>query len=101
MKFYYVKYFTQYQMYILGHIAGGKWTGLNISLCAVNLAEACGDSMSMVQLAEVYATSATRLQINQLWKTLFLSVSKNCEVACCCFMISTNVLEAFVFKHGL
>jgi hypothetical protein len=44
-------------MYILGHIAGGKWTGLNISLCAVNLAEACGDSMSMVQLAEVYATS--------------------------------------------
>ena len=61
------------QMHVTGHIAGGKWTGLNISLCAVNLAEACGDSMSMVQLAEVYATSATRLQINQLWKTLFLS----------------------------
>lgn len=61
------------QMHLTGHLAGGKWTGLNIGLCAVNLAEASGDSMSMLQLAEIYATSAVRLQINRLWKTLFLS----------------------------
>ena len=68
-------FFLQFLIFIVGHIAGGKWTGLHIGLCAVNLAEASGDSMSMIQLSEIYATSALRLQVNPLWKTLFLSVS--------------------------
>ncbi|XP_063415532.1 sterol regulatory element-binding protein 1-like [Mytilus trossulus] len=68
-----VVYHKLNQMHMTGHIAGGKWTGLHIGLCAVNLAEASGDSMSMIQLSEIYATSALRLQVNPLWKTLFLS----------------------------
>ncbi|XP_052078651.1 sterol regulatory element-binding protein 1-like isoform X2 [Mytilus californianus] len=68
-----VVYHKLNQMHMTGHIAGGKWTGLHIGLCAVNLAEASGDSMSMIQLSEIYATSALRLQVNPIWKTLFLS----------------------------
>lgn len=65
----------------LGHVPGSSWWGVNLSLCAINMAEAAGDALPLTQLAEIYATCAIRIQISLPWKLKYLSVSY------CCYQI--------------
>lgn len=65
----------------LGHVPGSSWWGVNLSLCAINMAEAAGDALPLTQLAEIYATCAIRIQISLPWKLKYLLVSY------CCYQI--------------
>ena len=40
--------------------------GCNLALCAVNLAEAAGESMSQTVLAEIYVSAALRVMSSKL-----------------------------------
>lgn len=61
------------QLHLAGHVPGSSWWGVNLSLCAINMAEAAGDALPLTQLAEIYATCAIRIQISLPWKLKYLS----------------------------
>ena len=48
--------------------------GLNLGMCAVNLAEASGEATPSATLAEIYISAALRITVG---KFKFLSVSAN------------------------
>ncbi|XP_033742232.1 sterol regulatory element-binding protein 1-like [Pecten maximus] len=60
------------QIHLTGHVPGSNMWGLNLTLCAVNMAEAAGRNITVAQKAEIYATAAVRLQANLPWNLLFL-----------------------------
>ncbi|XP_060074168.1 sterol regulatory element-binding protein 1-like [Ylistrum balloti] len=60
------------QIHLTGHIPGRNMWGLNLALCAINMAEAAGRNISVAQKAEIYATAAVRLQATLPWNLLFL-----------------------------
>jgi hypothetical protein len=62
---------------LIGHIPGSNWWGVNLSLCAINMAEAAGDALPLSQLAEIYATCAIRVQTSLPWKMKYLSVNSS------------------------
>ena len=49
---------------ISGHYHMGHAAGINLALCAVNLAEAAGDHMPVGKLAEIYATAALTVRLS-------------------------------------
>ncbi|KAK3100385.1 hypothetical protein FSP39_019112 [Pinctada imbricata] len=61
------------QMHLTGNVPGSTWWGLYITLNAVNLAEAAGNTMPLTQLAEVYAMAALRVKIGLPWKLQYLA----------------------------
>ncbi|XP_062603205.1 sterol regulatory element-binding protein 1-like [Saccostrea cucullata] len=61
------------QLHLSGHIPGSPWWGVNLSLSAINMAEAAGEALPLTQLAEIYATCAIRMQTTLPWKLKFLS----------------------------
>nr|AHB60716.1 sterol regulatory element-binding protein [Mimachlamys nobilis] len=60
------------QIHLTGHVPGSNMWGLNLTLCAVNMAEAAGKHITVAQKAEIYATAAVRLQATLPWNLLFL-----------------------------
>ncbi|OWF55632.1 sterol regulatory element-binding protein 1-like [Mizuhopecten yessoensis] len=60
------------QIHLTGHVPGSNIWGLNLTLCAVNMAEAAGRNITVAQKAEIYATAAVRLQATLPWNLLFL-----------------------------
>nr|QGX48188.1 SREBP [Sinonovacula constricta] len=73
-----IAYFKLHQLHLSGLIPGSQVWGLNLGLCAVNLAEAAGESLPSTTMAEVYISSALRVSAGQL-KVLaryFLSIAR-------------------------
>ena len=65
-----------YELFVLvpGHVPGSSWWGVNLCLCAINMAEAAGDALPLTQLAEIYATCAIRIQTTLPGKFRYFSV---------------------------
>lgn len=63
------------QIHLTGHVPGGSMWGLNLTMCAVNMAEAAGRTITVAQKAEIFATAAVRLEASLPWNLLFLKVS--------------------------
>ena len=53
-------------VFITGFIPGSSLWGFNLSLCAVNLAEAAGESISLTVLAEIYVSAALRVMSTRM-----------------------------------
>ena len=53
----------------------GSMSGVNLALCAVNLAEAASDSLAADALAEIYATAALTVRMNFPESMHFMAVS--------------------------
>ncbi|XP_069129504.1 sterol regulatory element-binding protein 1-like isoform X2 [Argopecten irradians] len=60
------------QIHLTGHVPGSNMWGLNLTLCAINMAETAGRNITVAQKAEIYATAAVRLQATMPWNLLFL-----------------------------
>ncbi|ESP03687.1 hypothetical protein LOTGIDRAFT_224211 [Lottia gigantea] len=50
------------QLHLSGHSQRGVWWGLNLSISSVNMAEAAKDSLSRMELAEIYCTTALQVR---------------------------------------
>jgi len=46
-----------------GNVSQGVWSGVNLSLCAVNLGNIAGHSLPADKLAEMYALMAMTVQL--------------------------------------
>lgn len=61
-------------LFIVGLIPGSYMWGLNLGLCAVNLAEASGEATSSTTLAEIYISAALRITVGK-FKFLAVGIS--------------------------
>uniref|UniRef100_A0A8C8S8N6 Sterol regulatory element-binding protein 1 n=1 Tax=Pelusios castaneus TaxID=367368 RepID=A0A8C8S8N6_9SAUR len=55
-------YHRLHQLHMTGKCVGGHLSGINMALCAVNLAECAGDTISVATLAEIYVAAALRVK---------------------------------------
>ncbi|XP_053577330.1 sterol regulatory element-binding protein 2 [Bombina bombina] len=67
-------YHKLHQLYLTGKLPSG-WhcSGLNLALCAVNLAECAGDKIPASLLAEIHLTTALQMKTSFPWRFRFLS----------------------------
>ena len=64
----------------VGKVSQGVWSGLNLSLCAVNLGNVAGHTLPTDKLAEMYALMAMTVRLYLPTAFHFLVVSLNVEV---------------------
>ncbi|XP_052278995.1 sterol regulatory element-binding protein 1-like isoform X2 [Dreissena polymorpha] len=71
-------YFRLHQLHLAGLIPGSDVWGVNLGLCAVNMAEASGEATPPAVKAEVYTSIALRLSIGKLkwFSRYFLSLAR-------------------------
>ncbi|KAM4651534.1 sterol regulatory element-binding protein 2 isoform 2-T2 [Discoglossus pictus] len=67
-------YHKLHQLYLTGKLPS-SWncSGLNLALCAVNLAECAGDKIPTSLLAEIHLTTAVQMKSSFQWRFRFLS----------------------------
>ena len=63
-------------LFFAGHASAGSVGGMNLALCAVNMAEAAGSSIGKELLAEIYATVAVNVKLIMPSFVHFVAVSK-------------------------
>lgn len=66
-------YHKLHQLYLTGHNSSTSAYGINLALCAVNLAEAAGDALEVSVQAEIFATAAMTIHLNAPFKLKFFS----------------------------
>ncbi|XP_071984187.1 sterol regulatory element-binding protein 2 isoform X1 [Engystomops pustulosus] len=67
-------YHKLHQLHLTGKLPSSwRCSGLNLSLCAVNLAECAGDKISPTLLAEIHLTTAVQMKITFSGRFSFLS----------------------------
>ena len=64
----------------VGKVSQGVWSGLNLSLCAVNLGNVASHTLPPDKLAEIYALMAMTVRLYLPTSFHFLVVSSNFEV---------------------
>ncbi|XP_052279884.1 sterol regulatory element-binding protein 1-like isoform X2 [Dreissena polymorpha] len=71
-------YFRLHQLHLAGLIPGSDVWGVNLGLCAVNMAEASGEATPPAVKAEVYTSIALRLSVGKLkwFSRYFLSLAR-------------------------
>lgn len=82
------------QLHLTGHISMSFTAGINLALCAVNLAEAAGPSIQPDTLAEVFATAALTLRVKCPSTLHFLAVSAQSSLT-----ISSLCIVVYAFLY--
>ena len=57
-------YHRLHQLHLTGQAKQSRWGGVNLALCAVNMAEAAGGAMPPSMRAEIYATAAITARVH-------------------------------------
>jgi len=72
----------------VGNVSQGVWSGVNLSLCAVNLGNVAGHTLATDKLAEIYALMAMTVRLYLPTAFHFLVVSSVC-------VLNVEILSAF------
>jgi sterol regulatory element-binding transcription factor 1 len=82
-----VIYHKLLQLHLTDHVNQGMWAGLNLALCAVNLADVAGDSLPRDGVAEIYVLAAMTIRFYftarlQFFARYFLSRARRKCLSC-------------------
>ena len=61
---------------LAGRVSVGAWSGVNLGLCAVNMAEVSGQVLPAETRAEIYATAALSVKMAFPAALQFMAVSE-------------------------
>ncbi|XP_006901264.1 PREDICTED: sterol regulatory element-binding protein 1 [Elephantulus edwardii] len=77
-------YHQLHQLHTMGKCTGGHFAAINLALCALNLAECAGDTMSVATLAEIYVAAALRVKTSlpRILHVLTRFFLRNAQQAC-------------------